>query len=92
MSASYWSVLVFTSACSVVPAVALSMRTGMSRLDAQELHRRRLLVHVLRTNLSKALSAGQHVDAVDADAIGVPGAVEQQPLGEQQRTVRAVDR
>jgi hypothetical protein len=76
----------------MVPAVALSMRTGMSRLDTRELHRRQLMVRVLRNNLSKALSAGQHVSVVGADAIGITGAVEQHPHDGQQRTGRAVDR
>jgi hypothetical protein len=65
----------------MVPAVALSMRTGMSRLDTRELHRRQLMVRVLRNNLSKG-----------ADAIGITGAVEQHPHDGQQRTGRAVDR
>jgi hypothetical protein len=49
------------------------MRTGMSRLDTREMHRRKLLIRVLRDNLGRALSAGARVDAAPADATGAPG-------------------
>ncbi|GAA2468413.1 hypothetical protein [Streptomyces lavendulocolor] len=57
----------------MAPALLLSMRTGMSRLDTREMHRRKLLIRVLRDNLGRALSAGARVDTAPADATGAPG-------------------
>ncbi|MFF8288121.1 hypothetical protein ACF068_02665 [Streptomyces sp. NPDC016309] len=65
MNAVFWLVLACASVCSTAPAFAVSMRTGMSRLDARELRRRQLLIRVLQTR--------QRAGAAGTDAFGAPG-------------------
>ncbi|MFF8832477.1 hypothetical protein [Streptomyces sp. NPDC015131] len=82
MNGITWLILLCASTCSMTSLLASSARTGMSRLDARELHRRLLLIRVLRSNSSQrfALRPRGREDGTDAlDPTGDTGTVEWHP-------------